>query len=424
MRFLKVSALNAVAVAVRMITGLITNKLLALFVGPGGYAVIGQFQNAMSVATTFAGTATVQGVTRYTAEYEGDEARRQRVMRTAATLTLAGCALAGVILIGAAGPLAAWLLKDRSQAPVFVALALGLPAIGLNALLLAVLNGRQDTRRYVLANICGSLAGLALTGLLAATLRLTGALLALALSQSIAFAATLLLVRHRSWFTWSVLRVGRLDRSVLAGLGRYALMALTAATAGPIAQTVIRQHIVSRLGLDPAGMWDGVNRLSAMVLLFFTTTLQVYYLPRIAQIRTGGELRAEVRQLVMLIAPVVAIGLLAVWAARDPIVRLLFDRRFLPMANLFAPQLIGDFFKIVSWIFAFVMVGRGLTVLFIATEVGFSTLYAGSAVLATDRFGATGASIGYASMYAVYLVVTWMIFRRHSRDDVASGAFA
>jgi len=36
LRFLRVSALNAVAVGVRMITAIALNKLLAIFVGPAG----------------------------------------------------------------------------------------------------------------------------------------------------------------------------------------------------------------------------------------------------------------------------------------------------------------------------------------------------------------------------------------------------
>jgi len=39
LRFLRVSALNAVAVGMRMVTALALNELLAIFVGPAGYAV-------------------------------------------------------------------------------------------------------------------------------------------------------------------------------------------------------------------------------------------------------------------------------------------------------------------------------------------------------------------------------------------------
>ncbi len=203
----------------------------------------------MTVAITLGSGATAQGVTRYTAEYHDEEARQHRVWSTAGTITLIGSAIAALIVIPASGLLARLLLHDSRYSAVFVALAPGLAPFGLNALLLAILNGRKDTRLYVMANVAGSLIGLAFTGALAGWLGLTGAMIALALNQSIAFAATALLVRNKPWFRWRYI-VGRIDPVVLRQLGRDALMAVTSALAGPLAQTAIRQDLVSRLGLD------------------------------------------------------------------------------------------------------------------------------------------------------------------------------
>ncbi len=411
MRFLKVSALNAVAVGVRMATALVLNKLLAIFVGPGGYAVIGQFQNAMSVAITFGSGATAQGVTRYTAEHWDDEARQHRVWGTAGTVTLIGCTVAGLGILLARGWLAGRLLHDRAYAPVFVALALGLIPLAMNALLLAILNGRKETRVYVIANVAGSLIGLALTGALTATLGLRGALTALALNQSIAFGATALLVRREPWFRWELL-VGRLDPAVLRSLGGYALMAVTGAIAAPFAQTAIRQYLVGQIGFDAAGQWDAMNRISALGLLFFASTLAVYYLPRIAEIRVADELRREIRLLQRVMIPAVAAGTFAVYLGREPIVRALFDPRFLPMTQLFGYQMIGDALKLPSWIYAYLMIGRGLTATFIATELAFALSLIGLTFVLVPRFGLEGAAMAYAANYLGYFVAMYVVYRR------------
>ena len=57
MNLLKTSALNSVAVLIKIATMFILNKILALDVGPAGYAAIGQFQNLIQMVTTFAGSA-------------------------------------------------------------------------------------------------------------------------------------------------------------------------------------------------------------------------------------------------------------------------------------------------------------------------------------------------------------------------------
>ncbi len=411
MTFLRVTMWNGLAVGIRMATALILNKILALFVGPGGYALIGQFQNAMAVAITLGSGATAQGVTRYTAEHFDDEARQHRVWQTAGSITLIGCVIVAAIVIPLSGWLARTLLHDATLAPVFVALALGLGALAMNALLLAIINGRKATRLFVAANIAGSLIGLVFTGGLAVSLGLRGALLALALNQSIAFAATAWLVRREPWFRWRYL-VGPIDPTMLRALAGYALMATTTALATPIAQVTVRQALVARFGLDQAGYFDAMMRISSLYLLFFTSTMAIYYLPRIAEIRSDGELRAEVRSLIVRIAPAIMAISATIFVFRFAIVRGLFDARFLPMTSLFGYQMIGDVLKITSWVYAYVMIGRGMMRAFVLTEVGFSVSLVVAIALATRRFGIEGASIGYMINYALYLPVVYLVFRR------------
>jgi len=112
------------------------------------------------------------------------------------------------------------------------------------------------------------------------------------------------------------------------------------------------------------------------------------------------------------IVPMVGALLLTIYLLRDLVVWLLFDPRFLPMTQLFGFQLAGDMLKIVRWVYAYVMIGRGLTVVFIATEVGFSCLSVVLVRVFTHELGLVGASVGYAVSYALYAVVVYCIYRR------------
>ena len=57
MSLVRTSLLNAIAVGIRMLAMLGLNKILAVLVGPAGYALFGQFQNAVTVINTFASGA-------------------------------------------------------------------------------------------------------------------------------------------------------------------------------------------------------------------------------------------------------------------------------------------------------------------------------------------------------------------------------
>ena len=70
MNLIRTSLLNGVAVLIKMIALLGINKVLAVYVGPAGYAAVGQFQNAVQMITTCASGAINTGVPNYTAEYD------------------------------------------------------------------------------------------------------------------------------------------------------------------------------------------------------------------------------------------------------------------------------------------------------------------------------------------------------------------
>ncbi|MEG1345923.1 MAG: hypothetical protein RSC78_04255 [Acidaminococcaceae bacterium] len=88
MSLIKTSLLNAIAVVIKMLTMLGLNKILAIYVGPAGYAAIGNFQNAVQMISTFANGAINTGVVKYTAEYHDAEEKQRQVWRTAGTIAV------------------------------------------------------------------------------------------------------------------------------------------------------------------------------------------------------------------------------------------------------------------------------------------------------------------------------------------------
>jgi PST family polysaccharide transporter len=403
-------------------TALVLNKVLAVYVGPAGYATIGQFQNAMTMAIGLATGATNTGITAITAEHFDDEARQRALWRTAGTVVICASLASAVLIILLRHVLARELLNDASLAGVFVALAVSLTFISLNALLLAILNGKKDVRRFVVSNIAGSLLSLGLVGVLAWRYGLYGALVSLSVYQGIAFVVTLQQTLSAPWFRLRDL-VGKLDPVHLKSLSHFMLMAVTASVISPLCLVLVRNHIGETFGWDHAGYWDAMWKISGLYLTFITSTLSLYYLPRIAETRTNDELRREVWLVARLVLPAVVALALATFAFRHLIVRLLFSSDFQPMEQLFAWQMAGDVVKIASWILSFVMLGRGMTRLFVTTEIGFSILFWVLTVQLSSFMGFKGVSAAYFVCYSIYLV-TMYYFIIHKSSAVKGAAEA
>lgn len=402
MNLLKTSSLNAVAVIVNLLVGLFLNKILAVYVGPAGYAVIGQFQNAVTMITGFASGAINNGVVKYTAEYSYDEAQQVRVWQTALKIAVY-CSLVFVALIAIFHQqLAILFLKSAEYGSIFLWFACFLLFFVLNALLLAILNGKKEVGRYVLANICGSLVMAAVTGILARNMGLYGALLALSINQSVTFVATLLLCCRANWFRLSNLW-GSFDTNSAKKLSGFALMALTSAVVAPLSQMLIRNKLGQELGWDAAGYWQGIWKISELYLMVVTTTLSVYYLPRISEITDIAELRREIVKGYKSILPIAILGSVTIFFSRDLIVQLLFTKAFAPMSDLFVFQLIGDVFKIASWLLGYVLWGKALVKIYIVTEVLFTALFVVMSYILIPLYGINGVTSSYLIVYIVYL---------------------
>ncbi len=391
------------------------NKILAVYVGPAGYAALGQFQNAVAVTSTLMGGAFNTGVTKYTAEYAEDPGRQVAVWRTAGTLSVALSVIAAMLVFTCRGFLAEKLLKDRSLESVFTWFAVGLVFLVLNTYLLAILNGLKEVARYVVCNICGSLLSLVITFLLVFSFGLKGALIALATYQSVAFLSTLFVCRRLVVFKVTNL-FGRPDREVVGNLLKYALMAIVSAVCLPLTQMLIRTEIGDVLGWHAAGYWEAMWRLSSAYLMMATTTLSIYYLPRLSELKTYEGLVAEIASGYKIILPFTIMAGLVIYFLREPVVLFLFSPDFMPVTSLFSWQLVGDSLKIGSWIIAYLMLGKAMFKTFIFTEIFASLLFYALAAWLIRAVGLEGVVISYAVNYAIYWVVVWFMVRRNLRD--------
>jgi PST family polysaccharide transporter len=149
-----------------------------------------------------------------------------------------------------------------------------------------------------------------------------------------------------------------------------------------------------------------------MYLMVFATSLGVYYLPRLTELKTTKDLRQEVFSVYKLVVPFLLFFSLALYFGRSIIIRILFTGQFDGMENLFAFQMLGDFIKMSSWILAYIMTARSMTRTFIIMEFVSSISQVLFTMFFFDRYGTFGATIGYACSHTVYLICMIFIFRK------------
>ena len=411
MNLLQTSVLNGVAVLIKTITLFVLNKILAVYLGPTGYAALGQFQNFIQMVTTFAGSAINTAVIKYTAEYHEDESKQRAIWKTAGSIVFVFSLMFAFLILIFQRQLSLYIFHTLEYQTVFVWFAVFLLFFNFNTLFLAILNGKKEILKLVLANIAGSLFALIVTSILAIKLHLYGALIALSIYQSIAFIVTLFLCYRADWFKFSSL-FGKIDLEITKKLSSFIWMALVSAICVPLSQILIRAYLSQEFGLAYAGYWEAMIRLSTVYLMLVTTTLGVYYLPRLSELKMIDEIKKEVYLGYKFLFPLAVAGGVVIFVLRDLIINVLFSPSFAPMQSLFFWQMMGDALKIGSWILAYLMLSKAMTKLYISTEIIFTLSLIALTYVCTQLFGFEGVSIAHLINYGMYwVVISFFIFK-------------
>ncbi len=402
---------TSVSTAVTFICGFIVAKVVAVKIGPSGIAMVGQFQNSTALLSILGTGAISMGVVKYLSEYRDKPERQQAIITHAISLIL----LCSFTIAGFVVASSRWLSRVTFHSSdfwiVYVLFGAFLALTALNTVFLSIYNGLKEIPKMTIVNIFTSVIGILFTIVFASLFDVKGVLVAVNATAAASFLLNLYLFRKNSNFRLSV-SFKRWDKKLLRQLLTFSLMSSVSAFVLPTIQLMVRNKIIGDFSITDAGYWQGVTRISDYYLAFITTVLSVYYLPRLSELRSDGEMRAEIIRGYKLILPIVALLALLIWLFRYYVVIILFSPEFLPMQDLFGFQLIGDVIKIASWLLGFVMWARAMARTYIVSEILFGITYVGISYFFINKFGLVGSTYAFALNYLLYLVLILFLFRR------------
>lgn len=414
-RLLKVTAMTGLLTLLRMAMGFVIAKVVAVYSGPTGMAMLGQVQSMVSSLNGIINAPAGSGVVRFTAEYkeQGFDACApwwRAALQWVFIISTIAIPL-GVLL---AKPIASSLFQDASLAWVVVATVCVLPFAAIGTLCNSVINGQQLYRRYVGLGMISALISGGIMLCLITWKNIEGALLAAAVQAALIGVVMLIANLRQPWFKlrywW-----GAVESKARKQIGGYMLMAITTALTVPISLILVRNILIAEVGWDATGQWQAVYKISEVYLGVITMALSTYYLPRLASLSGVDAIVSEIHSTARVIVPIVAVMALGVYLLRDVAISLLFTDAFRGARDLFAIQLTGDVIKIASWLYAYPMLSRGATKWFMGTEILFSLSFVALSYLFVSNMGLKGATVAYLVNYFFYLLMMSLNIRKISR---------
>ncbi|WP_157781078.1 hypothetical protein [Hymenobacter sedentarius] len=411
--FVRGSLGTGVAVVARAAGALVLNKLFATYAPAGGLTLLAQFQNLMALLTTLSNDGVQVGLVKYLAPLQPGSPRYRVWLGAAAGLNGAAL-LAGAAVLASQG-LLGWGWSSLAAFVVGIALLTGQGLLG--AALLAA--GRL--RAYISLSVAVALLG---TGAAAVALLrhlpLNLVLLAYLLAQGLTLLPALVLAA-RAGVLRHLRLAGPVSRLAVRRLSQFLLMAVSTLLFGKAVDYVLRSYLLANFGPARTDLWQTVAKLSDNYTMVFAAVMSSVFYPRLAAL--AGQPRAARGYLLGvlgLLAPVLALGLVLIFACRNWLLPLLFAPHLLGAREFLGPQLLGDWAKFLSWIFIFQLTARARTGPYVAVQAASAAVFAAMLAVLLPRFGLEGAVLAHAGRYWL-LLLACAGFQLRRKNEPLSG---
>ena len=294
---------------------------------------------------------------------------------------------------------------------IFKAFAFALPWYALSLVLVSIINGLGRFKNVIYISIIGNCIGLLVSVFFITKFQVNGALLSIIITPSLLFLISFYYINKEVSLVGCV-RFYYFDFKIIKNLSSYFLMALVSGVIGSIVYIAVRKNIIATIGIQEAGYWEAISKISSYYLVFISSILTLYFLPKLAVAKNDLQSKKVFFNFYKTIFPVFIVGIIIIYFLRVFIVKLLFTTEFLPVKDLFFWQLLGDVFKVASLILGYQFFAKKLTFAFILSEfLSFGILYFLSDYL-IKVIGLEGVVLAQAIDNFIYLMVLVIYFRK------------
>lgn len=401
MFFLRTSIWMGFSTAIKAILSYVLWKIIAVYTGPSGVAILQQFQNFIQVSRVSVPAGINEGIIKYGAEYNDNTDLKSDLLSNALYLNGFIFIIAFFILILFSHTISYSLFQSYAYQKIIIVSGACIILFIINNFGMSLLNAEMELKKYIITVISGTILNFILTATLVIKNGLYGGLIGLALNQTFVCILTTYLIFKAKWFEIRLF-TSKLNFNCIKKLITYSMIPLSAALIGPIASIILTKYIVSQLSWTNAGYWQALDRLSHAYLIVMAMVFGFYFIPKYSSLKTKDELKKELLNNYYYIFPLILTGILCVFILKKQIVHIMYSDEFLIILPLFKYQLLGDLSRLSTWILKNILVAKAMVKTTLAFELIFTTSYILLTIFFVHTEGLIGCSIAYAINYFLF----------------------
>ncbi|UHL63242.1 O-antigen translocase [Paralcaligenes sp. KSB-10] len=401
MHRLKAALHFASSTLVKIAAGLFVIKFLAWKLGPDGFGLLGQLMTLVAITGMLAGGGIGNGLIKALSQSPANTREGGIWVSTAFTLAVLFATVIASMLIMFSPAISKGFLGGNF-ATVIIFLSLSQVFIGFGVLIQAEASSRGDSSLFATINIIGTLLGSIILAGAVVLSGLHGAAYGVTVTPVLTGIVAIFFVvrKHRHLLRYCKLRF---DFERMRFLLSFSSLTLMGAISVPVAQMLIRNSIGQHIGWNQAGLWQGVIKISDVYMQFVGVILINYALPRLAALAEIRQSLAELRVILSWLLVTLLFGFFCIYVFRYWVIKLLFSQAFLPMADYFLPQMLGDLLRTTAAAISFMFISKGLVKIAFVFEASQGLLLFGTFKIFE---GSTGGMAPFYAHVSTYFIAT------------------
>lgn len=408
---LKVLSLNGLAVMVNFVLGVFSLKVISHYLGTPGMALTGSFRNFTNLFKSIAINGFSQSFIKLLVENKDDEKERSLIVSTFLWLFLGTSIFLGILIILFAEPLSSFVFRTEDYKLYIRLFGLLLPFVALHTFFTTLFNGLLWYKKIVVITIISSIITFIVTVSLIINYNIEGAILAITLTELVLFLVILFVAfKNRIDLNFNFQKV--IAKKHFKVIRNISFMAIVSGIIIPLNLILIRNLIIDSQSINDAGIWDATNRISGFYMMFFTTGLSFYYIPKLSSIHTDSAFKIELKNYYKTILPLFFVVFLLFFMFDTTLIKIALTDEFQEVKSLLYWQLLGDFFKLLTLAFGYQILIKTMMKKYFIVELVFNLFYFLFAYISIPEQSSLGAVQAYCLANGITFLVVVLMFRK------------